>query len=275
MKVSISFCPTGMIPTKEMTPNVPVTVEEIISEVVKISSLGISSVHIHPRDIDGNPTTDVKIFQAIFEGIREQSDIVLCATTSGRIEKDITKRAKVLELVGPGKPELGSLTLSSLNFANSASINSPKDIKYLCDAMRENGIIPEIEIFDVGMLNYLKYLTLKKSIEPPFMINLLLGNIASAQASPLEIGLLLQNVPEGSIVQLAGIGNQQHVAHGIAAALGLGARVGLEDNIYEFNNRNVLVTNEYLVRRLKNLYGLFQIDFESPNELRLKLGLSN
>ena len=62
MNCVINFTPTGMIPTKEMAPHVPVTVEEIIEQVLAAAEIGITSVHLHARDPKtGIPTykTDV------------------------------------------------------------------------------------------------------------------------------------------------------------------------------------------------------------------------
>ena len=55
-----------------------------------------------------------------------------------------------------------SLTLSSLNFNKSASINSPSIIEGLLDKMLDFGVNPELECFDLGMINFGKYLLNKK-----------------------------------------------------------------------------------------------------------------
>ncbi len=39
-----------MIPTKEMTPFIPVTVPEIVEEVLEAVEIGITMVHLHARD---------------------------------------------------------------------------------------------------------------------------------------------------------------------------------------------------------------------------------
>ena len=86
-----------------------------------------------------------------------------------------------MELAGDLKPDMGSLTLSSLNFNKTASVNSPDMIKKLAGKMKEKGIVPELEAFDAGMINYAKYLEHKGLITAPHYVNLLLGNIACAQ----------------------------------------------------------------------------------------------
>ena len=53
---------------------------------------------------------------------------------------------------------MGSLTLSSLNFNTQTSVNSPDMIQALAGEMAGKGILPELEAFDSGMMNYAKYL---------------------------------------------------------------------------------------------------------------------
>ncbi|MHC4758857.1 MAG: 3-keto-5-aminohexanoate cleavage protein, partial [Planctomycetota bacterium] len=105
----------------------------------------------------------------------------------------------MLELSGELKPDFASLTLSSLNFNNIASINSPQMIKALAGKMLEKGIRPELEVFDLGMINYAKYLISKELIKPPYYFNLILGNIACAQPNMLSMGLMVRELPENSI----------------------------------------------------------------------------
>ena len=71
-KLIINFTPTGMIPTKTMTPYVPINVQEIVEDVLGASELGITMVHLHARDpISGEPTYKKEIYGEIIEGIRK------------------------------------------------------------------------------------------------------------------------------------------------------------------------------------------------------------
>ena len=82
----LNFAPTGMIPTKKMTPNVPITPNEIIEDVLKVSTLGVTMVHLHARDpFSGKPTFKKEIYSKIIREIRkENKDLLLCVSTSGR-----------------------------------------------------------------------------------------------------------------------------------------------------------------------------------------------
>ena len=83
-KLIINFTPTGMIPTKNMTPHVPITPEEIASDVLKAADLGASIVHLHARDENEEPTSNKEIYADIIGRIREKNkEIIICVTTSG------------------------------------------------------------------------------------------------------------------------------------------------------------------------------------------------
>ena len=159
----IDFTPTGMIPTKGLTPHVPVYESEIIEDVHSAYELGITKVHLHARS-SGNesPSYHKEIYAGIIEGIRKFApDLVICVSLSGRTFNKFEERSEVLDLVGVLKPDMGSLTLSSLNFNKIASINSPDMIQALAVKMLQLGIVPELEAFDAGMINYAKYLIKK------------------------------------------------------------------------------------------------------------------
>jgi 3-keto-5-aminohexanoate cleavage enzyme len=251
-KFILNFTPTGMIPTKEMTPYVPVTPREIIEEVLEVAELGVNMVHLHARDLKtGEPTCEKEIYGEIVSGIRkENKEIVLGVSTSGRNFPEFEKRSECLELFGDAKPDFGSLTLSSLNFNKQASINTPEMIQNLAAKMQANGIRPEFEAFDLGMINYAKYLIRKGLVRPPYYFNLILGNIACAQATMLSLGLMIKELPVGSIWSAGGIGNRQLKMNSMAIVSGGGVRVGLEDNIFYDEERTKLATNRELVERV-------------------------
>ena len=251
-KYIVNFTPTGMIPTKALTPFVPLTVDEVIEDVLNVAKLGVSMVHLHARDsIMGEPTYKKEIYGEIIRGIRKHNkDILLGVSTSGRKVNSFAKRSECLDLEGELKPDFASLTLSSVNFNRQASINSPDMIKRLAQKMLERGIKPELEAFDLGMINYAKYLIRKKLLRPPYYFNLILGNIACAQADMLHLGLMIRELPENSYWSVGGIGEWQLKMNILSIVSGGGVRIGLEDNIWFDNDRKKLATNYELVERV-------------------------
>ncbi len=254
-KFIFNFTPTGMIPTKEMTPHIPITPDEIINQISEVADLGINMVHLHARDpITGEPTYKKEVYAEIIRGIRNRHrNLILCVSTSGRTFSEFEKRSDCLHLEGELKPDFGSLTLSSLNFNNQASISTPQMIQALAREMLERGIRPELEAFDVGMINYAKYLIEKELIHPPYYFNLILGNIACAQANLLNLGLMINELPVGSLWSVGGVGRFQLPMNAAALVAGGGVRVGLEDNIWFDDERTRLVTNRELVERVLSI----------------------
>lgn len=269
-EIIINFTPTGMIPTKSMTPHVPVSVAEIVEDVLQAFELGITMVHLHARDkVTQEPTYKKEEYAQIIEGIRKYAPtLVICVSLSGRNFGEIEKRADPLNLEGWLKPDMGSLTLSSLNFNKTASVNAPDTIQKLASIMKEKGIVPELEVFDLGMLNYAKYLERKALIEAPHYFNLLLGNIACAQAEVLHAGILINDLPNESYWSLAGIGDQQHKMNSLAIAVNGGVRVGLEDNIWYDQDRTQLATNTQLIARIHKLIDANDKQVMRPERLR-------
>jgi len=248
----LNFTPTGMTPTKEMSANVPIDTLEIIEQVLEAAEIGANMVHLHAREPGtGRPTYHKDQYATIIEGIRRYNrDLVLCVSTSGRHFFEFEKRSEVLELDGELKPDFASLTLSSLNFNKQASINSPQMIQDLACKMQENNIRPELEAFDIGMINYAKYLIKKGFMSPPYYFNLILGNIACAQADMLNLGLMIKDLPAGAIWSVGGVGNYQLPMNVMSLVAGGGVRVGLEDNIWYDAERTRLATNADLIKRV-------------------------
>lgn len=271
----LNFTPTGMIPVREMTPHVPIEPGEIIEQTLEAIELGANMIHLHARDPQtGLPTYKKELYAEIIGGIRKKDkDVVLCVSTSGRNFNEFEKRSDVLNLNGELKPDFGSLTLSSLNFNNQASINTPRMIQDLAGAMLERTIRPELEAFDLGMINYAKYLIKKKLIQPPYYFNLILGNIACAQPNLLSLGLMIQELPDQSLFSAGAVGNSQLKINLMSLLAGGGVRVGLEDNIWYDEQRSRLATNTDLVKRVVQIGSELGRRPYRPKEARKFLGL--
>ena len=264
-----------MIPTKEMTPYVPILPDEIIDDVLSVADLGVTMVHLHARDsATGEPTYKKEVYEEIIRGIRQkEKDLILCVSTSGRNFHEFEKRSDCLNLGGELKPDFASLTLSSLNFNKQVSINSPQMIQDLAKKMLERGIRPELEAFDLGMINYARYLTHKGLLQPPYYFNLILGNVACAQADMLHLGLMIKELPEGSIWSVGGVGDYQLRMNALAIVAGGGVRVGLEDNIWYDTERTRLATNRDLLERIVSIGKALGQEPFRPKEVRELLKL--
>lgn len=251
-KTIINFCPTGMVPQKKDTPHVPISPAEIIEQIHQAFELGITIVHVHAREEDGTPSWKPEIYQEIIEGIRKHCPgLVICASTSGRNVSEFEKRSAVIEL----KPDMCSLTLSSLNFLHQASVNEPQIIVKLAEKMKRFGVHPELECFDLGMINYGFYLIKKELIRPPFYWNLIFGNIAGFQSKPHHINAAVHDIPKSHFVAFGGLGKYQSDIVIKAIDKGVGIRTGLEDNIWLDSGQSKLATNVQLLQGVHAMMG--------------------
>lgn len=270
----LNFTPTGMLPMKAQTPLVPTSPEEIARDVDACVGLGASMIHLHARDEAGHPTYRKEVYGDIIGRIRAQHpDLVLIASTSGRTYSEFEQRADVLDLEAGLRPDMGSLTLSSINFNKVASINSPDMILRLAERMQARGIKPELEVFDLGMVNYAHYLIKKGLLTPPYYFNIILGNIAAAQAKLLHLGLIVSELPPDSIWSVGAVGDAQLAMNAVGVVCADGVRVGIEDNIYLDEDRTVLATNPDLVGRIRRIADGMGRPLATPSETRIRLGL--
>ena len=270
----LNLAPTGIVPTRASSASVPLQPNEIVTDVLACAETGITSVHIHARDEYDAPTHRKDIYARIIGGIRDKRpDLVIGVSCSGRTGATFAQRAEVLTLERDLRPDMASLTLSSLNFSGGVSANSPDTVKGLALEMKTHGIKPEFEVFDLGMANVVKYLAERNLVDPPFYANLILGNLASAQASFLDIGSLLNALPSNIIYSLGGIGRFQVSVAGMAVAAAPGLRIGLEDNLWLNSGQTIPASNSALIRKVHTLAAVHERTVMTPNELRKLLGL--
>ncbi len=254
-----------------MTPHLPESPDEIIDQIHACYEIGITIVHIHARDLQGMPSYKKSIYQTIIEGVKKHCpDLVICTSISGRNFNEFEKRAEAIELF----PDMASLTLSSMNFINQSSTNAPDIIKKLAEKMQDYGVKPELEVFDIGMLNYARYLIGKELIGPPYYFNIILGNIASLQMNLIHVGAIVNDLPDESYWSLGGLGKFQLQANMTAIANGGGVRTGLEDNIYFDQESKQLASNTSLIKRIHQLAKISGRQVMSGREFG-KLGFYN
>ncbi len=270
----INVCLTGMVPMKDKTQFVPVTTEEIIEDAIKVYDAGARIAHIHARDDSGKPTWKASAYEPILTAIRRERPGLICSvTTSGRDWSEFERRSEVLHLTGDAKPDFASLTLGSLNFPTGPTINSMDMIKRLAQTMKEKGIRPELEVFDIGMISLAKHLEREGLIGGPKYFNFLLGNLGTMPATIGNLAASIHALPDNSIWVAAGIGIFQLPMNVAAIVAGGGVRVGIEDSIHYDYTRTQLATNEDLIRRIVRIAEELQRPIATPEETRRLVGL--
>ena len=261
-KKIINFTPTGTQTTRQNS-FAPLEVNEIIDEVLLANEIGITLVHLHARDENLQNTWKPQVWQSIIEGIRKSApDLAICTSLTGRNFPELEKRCSVLQL----KPDMASLTLSSINFPTGASINEPDMIVGLVKEMNKWGVIPELECFDSGMVNMAKHLIEKSLVTGPFYFNVILGNRYNAQCNLSTLSDIKNQIPDNSVVTLGGIGNQQLKSNLCGLIDFDGVRVGLEDNFYYRYKEKT--TNKELLKRIHRIMKELDLELLTSQEFK-------
>jgi 3-keto-5-aminohexanoate cleavage enzyme len=262
-KLIITVAPTGNVPTKEMTPHLPVMPEEIAATAERCRGAGAALIHVHARDAAGRPTLDAQTFARTHELIVRRTDLVVQISTGGRAGMDTEARAAAVRLI---RPEMASLTPGSMNWPTHVYENPPQVIETLAAAMKEAGTKPEMEIFEPGMIANALRLAEKGLAEPPLHFDFVLGNRGSFPASPKNLLFLSESIPPGATWTVAAVGRWQLPMAAMAIVMGGHVRVGLEDNIYY--RKGEPATNEQLVARVARLAAELGRPVATPDEAR-------
>ena len=271
-KLIIQVAPTGNVPTRKQTPHVPLTPDEIAQDTYDAYRLGASIVHVHARDEEGNPTYRKEIFHEIFSRIRSKCpEIIINASTSGRIHPEVQLRTEVLDL----NPDMASLTMGSLNFPTQPSVNSMETLRKLAKLMTDRGMIPELEIFESGFINTGKYFLKHGLLKEPLHFTLLLGSLGSIPADIRDLTYLVDSLPPKSVWSATGIGRFQTQVNVASIIMGGHVRIGIEDSIYYDYEKRELATNSKLVERIVRISRELGREVATPKEAREILDLSN
>lgn len=268
-KLIITIAHTGNIPTKEMNPYTPITVDEIVKDIKKCASLGAAVAHIHVRDDKGLPTSSSKIFKEVLDGLdRDKVNIIRQLSTGARGgENSIEWRGQMLEL----NAQMASLATGSSNFPAGINANAPDLIEALATKMYKNGIIPEIEAFDLAMISNATRLMKKGILKNPLHFNLVMNVPGSIQGTPKNLMYMVDNLPEGSTWTVTAIGKSHVQLVTMAIALGGHVRTGLED-VVEYE-KGVHASNAMLVERVSRIASAVGRKIATPKEAREILSL--
>ncbi len=247
----ISAALTGMAAQRDRVPYVPLSAEEIVADAERCFEAGASVLHLHARAPDGRPVWRRAAYGAMIAEIRRRcAGVIVCATTSGRGGAGLDERTDVLMLDGDERPDLASLTLGSVNFPSGASVNDVATIEELARRMTERGVVPELEIFDLGMAHLAHRLERRGLLPAVCPANLMLGFPSGAPADARSLVALVDALPAcAGPWHAAGFGAFQQPAGALAAAMGGHVRTGLEDNPYLDHVSREPAKNAQLVER--------------------------
>ena len=266
--VIITAAIVGAELTRDQQPYLPVSPHEIIAAAIECYEAGASIIHIHVRDAEGNSTQDAAIFREVVEGIRARSDVITQVSTGGAVWMSADERLQSVEC----RPDMATLTTGTVNFGDSVFVNNRGLVETFARRLQDYGIVPEIEIFDAGMLDEAMRLLNMGLITEPLQFDFVMGVPGGIGAEPAHLMHLVRSLSPGSTWSVAGIGWHQLTLGTIALAMGGNVRVGFEDNIY-YRKGQLAKTNAELVARIVRIAHELDRPIATPSQAREMLQL--
>jgi len=264
---------TGAETTRKDQPNLPTTPVEQAKAAKDCFDAGARVVHLHVRDDSEKPTQSLERFKESIDRIRDAApEMIIQISTGGAVGEAFEKRIAPLSL----KPDMGTLNAGTLNFGDDIFINHPKDIVRLAEAFKECNVVPEIEVYESGMIDVIAKLIEKGHIvHSPLHVQFVLGVPGGMNGSPQNVLYmkehLLKLIPTATWA-VAGIG-RWHIPSSLTAMVNDGhIRVGFEDNIY-YHKNVVADSNAQLVARMSRIAEEIGRPIATPEQVRAILAL--
>lgn len=267
-KLIITACLTGAEVTREQQPNLPISPGEIAEAAYQAWKSGASIVHVHARKADGTPTQDKEVYREIKEKIAEKCDVIFQPSTGGAVWHSKEERIQPVYL----KPEMASLSTGTCNFGSDVFMNTEEYMESFAKIMQENGVKPEVEVFEKGMINNALKLVKKGLLTMPLHFDFVMGVPGAISGEPRDLIYLAESIPEGCTWTVAGIGRAELPLSVMAIVMGGHVRVGFEDNIY-YAKGVVAESNAQLVARIARIAKECGREVATPNEARKILRL--
>jgi 3-keto-5-aminohexanoate cleavage enzyme len=264
---------TGAETTRKDQPNLPVTPEEQAAAAKACFEAGARVVHLHVREDDGSPSQRLERFEAAHKAIKHAvPEMIIQFSTGGAVGEAFEKRLAPLAL----RPDMGTLNAGTLNFGEDIFVNHPKDIVRLAEAFKEYGVVPEVEVYESGMIDYVGKLVRNGIItHTPLHVQFVLGVPGGMSGKPRNLIYMVEHLAEeipGATWAVAGIGRWHLPTALVALASGGHIRVGFEDNIY-YHKGLVADSNAQLVERIARIAAEIGRPLATVEQARSILGL--
>lgn len=214
--------------TREHTPHLPISAEEIAIEAARCREAGAAVIHLHVRTADGRPSQSSELFREAIDAIRRKTDVIVQTSTGGAVGMSVDERAGPLAC----RPEMATLNCGTINFGDDVFVNSRPLIRDLARRIREAGSVAELECYEVGHVDEALALLKEGAIAHPLHFQFVLGVPGGIGAREDVLRFLVSQVPPEATWGVAAVGRFQRPMTELAMSLGGHARLGLEDNIY-------------------------------------------
>jgi 3-keto-5-aminohexanoate cleavage enzyme len=227
-EVILTAAIVGAEVTRDHTPHLPLTADELAAEALRCREAGAAVIHLHAREPDGRPSQSEARFREAIEAIRAKTDVIIQTSTGGAVGMSIDERCGPLGC----KPEMATLNCGTLNFGDDVFVNRRPEIRDVARRIRASGSMAELECYEVGHIDEALSLVKEGLLAAPLHFQFVLGVPGGIGAREDVLRFLASQIPEGSTWGCAAVGRFQRPMTELAMRLGGHARVGLEDNIY-------------------------------------------
>ena len=263
-KTVITCAVTGAETTREQNPNLPITPAEIADAAAEAHEAGAAILHLHVRDAEGNPSQDVTIFRNTIELIRSKCDIVIEATTGGAVGMSLEERMQPLEL----NVEMASLDCGTVNFDNDYIVNTLPMIRQCATPMKERGVRPTLECFDLSHIDAADILISEGIIDRPLHYGIVLNVPGGVRYDKKTLTFFTERLPAGSSWTTIAIGGRVAL-NAIRDTIELDGfvRVGMEDNIW-YGKGELAKSNAQLVAQAAQLITASGRELATPSDVR-------
>ncbi len=273
-KVIITCALTGGFHGKEANPNLPEQPDEIVAQGVAAWKAGAAILHVHARNKDGSVSSDKEIYRELHERLCRETDAIVQLTTGGGIGLAPHERLVTTLL----SPEMCSLNMGFLNFQVKGRdwlfANTSQEIVQFAKEMQMRGIRPELEVYNIAMLEEVEKLMKAKLIEPPYYINFVLNTPTQGgqRGTWLNLMEMVRRLPDTAFCNVTSMGSSQLPLTTIAMAMGLNVRTGMEDNV-QYKKGQPVQDNAQLVERTVRIAHELNLEPAKPEEVRQALKL--
>jgi uncharacterized protein (DUF849 family) len=266
----LTVAPTGAEHAKSDVPQLPVTLEELVTTAEACERVGAAMIHVHIRDADARPTLDLGLLKETVAALRERTGLIVQLSTGGAVTDSEEDRLRVLDAL----PDSASCTMGTVNFGDDVFLNRWGFIVELHETMRERGIVPEYEIFDIGQLASLRRLLDRHGLPAggKVHVDLVMGVPGGMPGDAETLTAALRLLPEGASFSATGIGRATLPVMLTALASGGHLRVGMEDTLSYAKGQPVR-DNAQLVARAAGLAKIAQRPPLPPADARALLGV--
>jgi 3-keto-5-aminohexanoate cleavage enzyme len=287
-KVIVTCALTGVLANREQCPYLPYTPQEIGEEAKRAYDAGAACVHIHAREpSSGAQTWETETYAQIKEEVKKRCPIIINFSTGGfnmGCEDDAEKKKKI-EYVWKTRPEVAALNMGSMNYAKYSEKrkgfvfdfifeNKFSDIILAAEAMREGGVKPELECFDLGHVHNAEPLVTMGALKRPLQYSFVLNVLGGAPPTAETMGLMAKQLHPDDTWEVIGISKVQWHLLGSALVLGGNIRVGLEDNFYlDARGTQMAKGNAPLVEKAVRMARDVGREPMTPDEARAALSL--